>query len=124
MSSRLIISDMSLIPDDPVSWKKHSPLRMALRAQHASYFAMHQWIYSFYTDGAYDRTGRAPLQQPYEVQAGRLWPDLPESLESRIVKPAPLLLRVFGLLGGMAAFFAGLGLIALAVRTELRQFMG
>ncbi|MHC4421164.1 MAG: patatin-like phospholipase family protein, partial [Planctomycetota bacterium] len=29
----LIISDMSLIPDDPVSWKKPSLLRMALRAQ-------------------------------------------------------------------------------------------
>ncbi|MHC4900078.1 MAG: patatin-like phospholipase family protein [Planctomycetota bacterium] len=82
----LIISDMSLIPDDPVSWKKPSLLRMALRAQHASYFAMHQWIYSFYTDGAYDRTGSSPLQQPYAVEAGRLWPDLPKSLESRIVK--------------------------------------
>ncbi|MHC4769430.1 MAG: patatin-like phospholipase family protein, partial [Planctomycetota bacterium] len=73
----LIISDMSLIPDDPVSWKKPSLLQMALRAQHASYFAMHQWIYGFYTDGAYDRSGSSPLQQPYEVQAGRLWPDLP-----------------------------------------------
>jgi hypothetical protein len=82
----LIISDMSLIPDDPVSWKKHSLLQMALRAQHASYFAMHQWIYGFYTDGAYDRSGSSPLRQPYEVQAGRLWPDLPESLESRIVR--------------------------------------
>jgi predicted acylesterase/phospholipase RssA len=82
----LIISDMSLIPDDPVSWKKPSLLRMALRAQHASYFAMHQWIYSFYTDGAYDRTGSSPLQQPYEVQAGRLWPDLPEALKGRTVR--------------------------------------
>ncbi|MHC4764750.1 MAG: patatin-like phospholipase family protein [Planctomycetota bacterium] len=82
----LIISDMSLIPDDPVSWKKPSLLRMALRAQHASYFAMHQWIYSFYTDGAYDRAGSSALQQPYAVQAGRLWPDLPDALKDRIVR--------------------------------------
>jgi hypothetical protein len=82
----LIISDMSLIPDDPVSWKKPSLLRMALRAQHASYFAMHQWIYSFYTDGAYDRADSVPLEQPYEVEAGRLWPDLPDSLETKIVR--------------------------------------
>jgi hypothetical protein len=82
----LIISDISLIPDDPSGWRKPSLLQMVLHAQHASYFAMHQWIYSFYTDGAYDRTGGSPLRQPYEVEAGRLWPDLPEALEGRIVK--------------------------------------
>jgi predicted acylesterase/phospholipase RssA len=82
----LIISDMSLIPDDPVSWRKPSLLRMALRAQHASYFAMHQWIYSFYTDGAYDRASSTPLQQPYEVRAGRLWPELPDALKDRRVR--------------------------------------
>jgi predicted acylesterase/phospholipase RssA len=81
----LIISDVSLIPDDPPSWKKPSLLQMAIHAQHASYFAMHQWIYSFYTDGAYDRTADTPLEQPYAVEAGRLWPDLPEALEDRIV---------------------------------------
>ncbi|MHC4220452.1 MAG: patatin-like phospholipase family protein, partial [Planctomycetota bacterium] len=82
----LIISDVSLIPDDPPSWKKPSLLQMAIHAQHASYFAMHQWIYSFYTDGAYDRMDSVPLQQPYAVQAGRLWPDLPPALKRRPVK--------------------------------------
>jgi hypothetical protein len=82
----LVISDVSLIPDDPPSWKKPSPLQMALRAQHSSYFAMHQWIYSFYTEGEYDRAGTSPLRQPYEVEAGRLWPDLPDALHGRTVK--------------------------------------
>ena len=82
----LIISDVSLIPDDPPSWKKPSLLQMAIHAQHASYFAMHQWIYSFYTQGAYDRTARSALQQPYVVPAGRLWPDLPAVLAERPVR--------------------------------------
>ena len=72
----LIISDAGLIPEAPPSWTKPSVLQMALRAQQISYFAMHRWIYSFYTDGAYDRAGDGAGEQPFEVPAGRLWPGL------------------------------------------------
>jgi hypothetical protein len=50
---------------------------MALRAQQTSYFAMHRWIYSFYTDGAYDRAANGELEQPFTTTAGRLWPGVP-----------------------------------------------
>jgi hypothetical protein len=81
----LILSDAGLIPEAPPAWTKPSVLQMALRAQQTSYFAMHRWIYSFYTDGAYDRAGDGPLQQPFEVTAGRLWPGLPLELSMRTV---------------------------------------
>lgn len=73
----LILSDAGLIPEAPPAWTKPSVLQMALRAQQTSYFAMHRWIYSFYTDGAYDRAGNGPLDQPFTVTAGRLWSGLP-----------------------------------------------
>jgi NTE family protein len=76
----LIISDAGLIPDAPPSWTKPSVPQMALRAQQVSYFSMHRWIYSFYTDGAYDRAGDGTSsgagEQPFDVPAGRLWPGL------------------------------------------------
>lgn len=75
----LILSDAGLIPEAPENWNKPSVLQMAVRAQQTSYFAMHRWIYSFYTDGEYDRVGNGELQQPFRVTAGRLWPELPES---------------------------------------------
>jgi len=81
----LILSDAGLIPEAPPGWTKPSVLQMAVRAQQTSYFAMHRWIYSFYTDGAYDRAGSGPLEQPYEVRAGRLWPGLPDELQDRTV---------------------------------------
>jgi hypothetical protein len=59
---------------------------MAMRAQQVSYFAMHRWIYSFYTDGAYDRAGNGAVEQPFDVPAGRLWPGLPADLAERTVK--------------------------------------
>jgi len=82
----LIISDISVIPDSPLSWKKPSVPQMARHAQEVSYFAMHQWIYSFYTDGKYDRTGESPSRQPFSVEAGRLWPDLPVALKREPVR--------------------------------------
>ena len=81
----LILSDAGLIPEAPPAWTKPSVLQMAQRAQQTSYFAMHRWIYSFYTDGAYDRAGDGPLQQPFEVTAGRLWPGLPQELRTQTV---------------------------------------
>ncbi len=50
-----------------------------MHTQQVSYFAMHQWIYDHYTGGRYDGTGGAELDQPYEVEAGLLWPSLPPS---------------------------------------------
>ena len=82
----LILSDAGLIPEAPPAWTKPSVLQMALRAQQTSYFAMHRWIYSFYTDGAYDRAGNGPVMQPFEVTAGRLWPGLPPTLSERTVE--------------------------------------
>ena len=58
---------------------------MALRAQQTSYFAMHRWIYSFYTDGAYDRAGDGAVDQPFSVTADRLWPALPADLGGKTV---------------------------------------
>jgi hypothetical protein len=81
----LILSDAGLIPAAPQGWNKPSVLQMALRAQQTSYFAMHRWIYSFYTDGAYDRAGDGRVEQPFEVRAGRLWPSLPAGLADRSV---------------------------------------
>lgn len=81
----LVLSDAGLIPEAPPSWNKPSVVQMALRAQQTSYFAMHQWIYSFYTDGEYDRAAGDTLVQPFEVRAGRLWPGLPEALQGRSV---------------------------------------
>jgi hypothetical protein len=81
----LIISDAGLIPEAPPSWTKPSVPQMAMRAQQISYFAMHRWIYSFYTDGAYDRAGEGAGEQPFEVPAGRLWPGLPTNLARRTV---------------------------------------
>jgi predicted acylesterase/phospholipase RssA len=81
----LIISDAGLIPEAPPSWTKPSVPQMAMRAQQISYFAMHRWIYSFYTDGAYDRAGEGAGEQPFEVPAGRLWPGLPSNLARRTV---------------------------------------
>jgi len=81
----LIISDASLIPAPPPSWTKPSLVQMALRAQQTSYFAMHRWIYSFYTDGAYDRAADGELEQPFATTAGRLWPELPQSLHGQVV---------------------------------------
>lgn len=81
----LIISDAGLIPEAPPGWTKPSVPQMALRAQQISYFAMHRWIYSFYTDGAYDRAGDGAGEQPFEVPAGRLWPGLPANLARRTV---------------------------------------
>ena len=81
----LIISDAGLIPEAPPSWTKPSVPQMAMRAQQISYFAMHRWIYSFYTDGAYDRAGDGAGTQPFEVPAGRLWPGLPPNLARRTV---------------------------------------
>lgn len=81
----LILSDAGLIPEAPQSWSKPSVLQMASRAQQMSYFAMHQWIYSFYTDGAYARDGDTALVQPFVVTAGRLWPELPPGLHGRPV---------------------------------------
>lgn len=75
--SVLIISDAGLIPAAPFNWNKPSVVQMAARAQQTSYFSMHQWIYSFYTDGAYDRAGAVDQAQPFEVSARRLWPGLP-----------------------------------------------
>lgn len=82
----LILSDASLIPEAPPSWNKPSVAQMALRAQQTSYFSMHRWIYSFYTDGAYDRAGSGPIEQPFAVTAGRLWPGLPPGLRDRTVQ--------------------------------------
>jgi hypothetical protein len=81
----LIISDASLIPAAPPSWTKPSLLQMALRAQQTSYFAMHRWIYSFYTDGAYDRAANGEFAQPFTTTAGRLWPELPPDLRNDAV---------------------------------------
>jgi hypothetical protein len=60
---------------------------MALRAQQTSYFSMHRWIYSFYTDGAYDRAGAGDgeIEQPFRVRARRLWPGLPSEFDQRTV---------------------------------------
>ena len=82
----LIISDEGIIPAAPRSWRKPSVPQMAIHAQKTSYFAMHKWIYSFYTAGRYDRTSTTPLEQPYAVKAGRLWPDLPQTLRNREVQ--------------------------------------
>ncbi len=82
----LIISDLSVIPEAPRSWRKPSVPQMATHAQQTSYFAMHQWIYSFYTAGRYDRTSPTRLQQPYPVKAGLLWPDLPPAESDREVQ--------------------------------------
>jgi predicted acylesterase/phospholipase RssA len=82
----LILSDAGLIPEAPPGWTKPSVLQMALRAQQTSYFAMHRWIYSFYTDGAYDRVDDGEIEQPFEVTAGRLWPGLPAALGGRTVE--------------------------------------
>jgi predicted acylesterase/phospholipase RssA len=82
----LIISDASLIPEAPAGWTKPSPLQMALRAQQTSYFAMHRWIYSFYTDGAFDRAANGGIEQPFETTAGRLWPELPAARHDEIVR--------------------------------------
>jgi hypothetical protein len=81
----LILSDAGLIPAAPSGWNKPSVVQMALRAQQTSYFAMHRWIYSFYTDGAYDRAGDDRIEQPFEVRAGRLWPGLPAGQADRSV---------------------------------------
>jgi len=81
----MIISDAGLIPEAPPSWTKPSVPQMAMRAQQVSYFSMHRWIYSFYTDGAYDRAGDGADEQPFEVPAGRLWPGLPPDLADRTV---------------------------------------
>jgi hypothetical protein len=81
----LIISDAGLIPEAPPAWTKPSVLQMASRAQQTSYFAMHRWIYSFYTDGAYDRAGDGEIEQPFSVSAGRLWPGLPAEFGERAV---------------------------------------
>jgi len=59
---------------------------MAVRAQQAAYFSMHRWIYSFYTDGNFDREGNGTLEQPFDVAAGRLWPGLPDALAARRVR--------------------------------------
>jgi Patatin-like phospholipase len=82
----LVLSDAGLIPDAPPGWSKPSVLQMALRAQQTSYFAMHRWIYSFYTDGAYDRTDDGVIEQPFDVLAGRLWPGLPPEVADRQVE--------------------------------------
>lgn len=82
----LIISDAGLIPEAPPDWTKPSVLQMAQRAQQTSYFAMHRWIYSFYTDGAYDRAANGELEQPFVARAGRLWPELPAGLQDREVR--------------------------------------
>ena len=81
----LILSDAGLIPEPPPGWTKPSVLQMALRAQQASYFAMHRWIYSFYTDGAYDRAGDGPIEQPFAVTVGRLWPGLPAEFSEQTI---------------------------------------
>lgn len=81
----LIISDASLIPEAPPSWTKPSVVQMALRAQQTSYFAMHRWIYSFYTDGEYDRAANGELEQPFVTTAGRLWPELGPALREERV---------------------------------------
>jgi hypothetical protein len=81
----LIISDAGLIPEAPPGWTKPSVPQMALRAQQVSYFSMHRWIYSFYTDGAFDRGGDGAGAQPFAVPAGRLWPGLPPELADRTV---------------------------------------
>jgi hypothetical protein len=47
---------------------------------------MHRWIYSFYTEGAYDRAGDGAPEQPFEVPAGRLWPGLPPEQARRTVR--------------------------------------
>jgi hypothetical protein len=82
----LILSDAGLIPAAPPSWNKPSVVQMAMRAQQTSYFAMHRWIYDFYTDGDYDRAGSGELEQPFEVTAGRLWPEVPDSLRNHPVR--------------------------------------
>jgi predicted acylesterase/phospholipase RssA len=83
----LILSDAGLIPEAPPAWTKPSVLQMALRAQQTSYFSMHRWIYSFYTDGAYDRAGAGDgeIEQPFRVRARRLWPGLPSEFDQRTV---------------------------------------
>jgi predicted acylesterase/phospholipase RssA len=81
----LILSDAGLIPAAPPDWNKPTVVQMAMRAQQTSYFAMHQWIYSFYTDGRFDRAGDGAVEQPFEVPAGRLWPDLPATLAGQSV---------------------------------------
>jgi hypothetical protein len=81
----LILSDAGLIPEAPPGWTKPSVLQMALRAQQTSYFAMHRWIYSFYTDGAFDRAGNGEIAQPFTVRAGRLWPGLAPDLGEQSV---------------------------------------
>ena len=82
----LIISDVGVIPELPRSRQKPSVLEMAMHTQQVSYFAMHQWIYGHYTGGRYDWTGDSELDQPYEVEAGLLWPDLPPSERERTVQ--------------------------------------
>jgi len=82
----LIISDVGIIPELPKSRNKPSVPEMAIHTQQASYFAMHQWIYRLYSGGRYDPTGAAELDQPYEVEAGLLWPDLPLSELERTVQ--------------------------------------
>lgn len=81
----LIISDGSLIPAAPSGRAKPSVVEMAMRAQQTSYFAMHRWIYSFYTDGAYDRAANGALEQPFVTTAGRLWPDIDPALRAESV---------------------------------------
>ena len=61
-------------------------LRPAVAVLRWEGIAMHQWIYSFYTGGRYDRTGSTTLQQPYPVKAGLLWPDLPASERQREIQ--------------------------------------
>lgn len=81
----LILSDAGLIPEAPPGWTKPSVPQMAQRAQQMSYFAMHRWIYSFYTNGEFDRGGDGALEQPFTVTAGRLWPELPPALAAETV---------------------------------------
>ena len=81
----VILSDAGLIPAAPSRWNKPSVVEMAMLAQQTSYFAMHRWIYSFYTDGRYDRAADGPIDQPFEVNAGRLWPGLPAVVRDTIV---------------------------------------
>jgi hypothetical protein len=82
----LILSDAGLIPEAPPGFSKPSVPQMAIRAQQTSYFAMHRWIYSFYTDGAYDREADGLAEQPFSVSAGRLWPELPAPLAGEAVQ--------------------------------------
>ena len=82
----LIISDVSNLPDAPRSWRKHSLPQMARHAQQVSYNAIHSWIYALLTQGKYDRTAAGPSEQPYEVEAGLLWPGLPIAYQRQIVR--------------------------------------